>query len=82
MLLRPDDEANCHLKGTRRARHPGVLGVPVWLSEKVTTWLRCWERPSDARWHTGKGGIGFIGGAKEVVRALTFSLDTLTSNFT
>ena len=82
MLLRPDDEANCHLKGTRRAGHPCVLGVLVWLSEKVTAGLRCWERPSDVRWHTGKGGIGFIGGAKEVVRALTFSLDTLTSNFT
>ena len=59
-----------------------MLGVLVWLSEKVTAGLRCWERPSDARWHTGKGGIGFIGGAEEVVHALTFSLDTFTLNYT
>ena len=82
MLLHPDDEASCHLKGSRKAQHPGVLGVPVWLSEKVTAGPRCWERPSEARWHTCKGGIRFIGGAKEVVHALTFSLDTFTLNYT
>ena len=81
VLLRPDDEAPCHLKGSRGARHTGEPGVRVWLSEKVTAGLRCWERPSEAWWHTDKGGIGFIGGAKEAVHALTFSLDTLTSNY-
>ena len=53
----------------------------MWLSEKVTAGLRCWERRSEAWWHTEKGGIGFIGGAEEAVRALTFSFDTLTSNY-
>ena len=32
--------------------------------------------------HTCKGGIRFIGGAEEVVHALTFSLDTFTLNYT
>ena len=76
MMKRPATSKGAEVHGIQVSRVFGVC-----CQKNVTTGLRCWERPSEARWHTGKGGIGFIGGAEEIVRALTFSLDTLTSNY-